>query len=182
MDGHISFLKEVNIVLFSYEILNIVSDKGKLAKKLRSSPTQLKNITLTDHVGTVGGVLGKCLADIKKYDSVGDFVFDLSKKSIVNGTFNYIATNIPLLGILFATGGYTMTLYNIFSNKIVNSKKKFQQIGYLTFDIASSFGTGLLGAVVGQSLIPIPFVGAFVGSFVGSFIGEIGGKAITSKL
>ena len=91
-----------------------------MAKKLRNSPTQLKNVTLTDHVGTVGGALGKCLADIKKYESVGDFVFDLSKKTIVNGTFNYIATNIPLIGILFATGGYTMTLYNIFSNKIVN--------------------------------------------------------------
>ena len=170
MDGYRSILKKVIKPWLSYEILNLVSDKGKLAKKLRNSPTQLKNVTLTDHVGTVGGALGKCLADIKKYESVGDFVFDLSKKTIVNGTFNYIATNIPLIGILFATGGYTMTLYNIFSNKIVNKKKKFQQVGYLTFDIASTFGTGLLGAVVGQSLIPIPFLGAFVGSFVGSFI------------
>lgn len=130
----------------------------------------------------MGGALGKCLADIKKYDSVGDFVFDLSKKSILSGTFNYIATNIPLVGVLFATGGYTFTLFSIFSNKNVNTTKKFQQMGYITFDVASSLGTGLIGAVVGQSLIPVPFLGAFIGGFVGSFIGEIGGKAITNKL
>lgn len=137
---------------------------------------------MTDHFSTVGGALGKCLADIKKYDSVGDFVFDLSKKSILSGTFNYIATNIPLVGVLFATGGYTFTLFSIFRNKNVNTTKKFQQMGYITFDVASSLGTGLIGAVVGQSLIPVPFLGAFVGGFVGSFIGEIGGKAITNKL
>lgn len=55
-------------------------------------------------------------------------------------------------------------------------------MGYITFDVASSLGTGLIGAVVGQSLIPVPFLGAFIGGFVGSFIGEIGGKAITNKL
>jgi hypothetical protein len=148
-----------------------VSDKGHLAKKLRNSPTKLKDITMTDHFSTFGGTLGKCLADIKKYESIGDFVFDLSKKSILSGTFNYVATNIPLLGILFATGGYSYTLFGILSNKNVNKSKKFQQMGYITFDIASSLGTGLIGAAVGQTLIPVPFLGAFVGGFVGSFIG-----------
>jgi hypothetical protein len=84
--------------------------------------------------------------------------------------------------VLFATGGYTFTLFSIFRNKNVNTAKKFQQMGYITFDVASSLGTGLIGAVVGQSLIPVPFLGAFIGGFVGSFIGEIGGKAITNKL
>ena len=126
---------------------------------------------MKDHFSSVGGSLGKCLADIKKYDSVGDFMFDFSKRSIISGTVSYIAKNIPLVGILFATGGYTLTIYNIFGNKHVNKTKKFQQVGYVTFDIASTFGTGLLGAVVGQSLIPVPFLGAFVGGFVGSFVG-----------
>jgi hypothetical protein len=109
-------------------------------------------------------------------------MFDLSKRSIVNGTFNYIATNIPLIGIMFATGGYSYTLYSIFSNKIVNKKKKMQQVGFITVDMLSSFGTGMLGAVVGQSVIPIPILGAFIGGMVGGFIGELGAKVITSKL
>ena len=137
---------------------------------------------MIDHVGTFGGALGKCLASIKSYESVGDFMFDLSKRSIVNGTFNYIATNIPLIGIMFATGGYTYTLYSILSNKIVNKKKKIQQVGFITVDMLSSLGTGFIGAVVGQSVIPIPVVGAFIGGMVGGFIGEIGAKLITSKL
>lgn len=130
----------------------------------------------------MGGALGKCLADIRKYDNVGEFMFDISKKSIISGTFNYIATNIPLIGIMFASGGYTYTLYSIFSNKTLNKKKKFQQLGFVTVDVASSLGSGLIGAVIGQSVIPIPFLGAFLGGFVGGFIGELGGKALTNKL
>jgi len=137
---------------------------------------------MTDHIGTVGGALGKCLADIKNYDSAGDFMFDLSKKSFINGTFNYIATNIPLIGIMFASGGYTYSMYSIFSNKNVNKKKKFQEIGFMTVDTASSLGSGLLGATIGQSVIPIPFVGAFIGGFIGGFIGELGSRAILNKL
>lgn len=137
---------------------------------------------MTDQIGTFGGALGKCLADIRNYDSIGDFMFDLSKKSIINGTFNIIATNIPLIGMMFATGGYSFTLYSIFKNKSINKKKKFQQLGVVSVDIATSFGSGMVGAVVGQSLIPIPFLGAFVGGFVGGFIGEISGKALINKL
>ena len=40
----------------------------------------------------------------------------------------------------------------------------------------------MVGAVVGQSLIPIPFLGAFIGGFIGGFIGEISGKALINKL
>jgi hypothetical protein len=122
------------------------------------------------------------LASIKSYESIGDFMFDLSKRSIINGSFNYIATNIPLIGIMFATGGYTYTIYSILNNKIVNKKKKIQQVGFITVDMLSSLGTGLIGAVVGQSVIPVPIVGAFIGGMVGGFIGEIGAKLITSKL
>ena len=89
----------------------------------------------------------------------------------MSGTFNYVAQKIPLVGILFVTGGFSYTLYGIFSNDSVNKKKKFQQVGYVTFDVASTVGTGILGAAVGQLLIPVPFLGAFVGAFVGSFVG-----------
>jgi len=119
----------------------------------------------------MGGALGKCLANIKDYDSVGDFMVDLSKKSLMNGTFNYIATNVPLIGVLMASGGYTFSLYSIFSNKAKNKKKKMQELGFVTVDVASSIGSGLLGAAIGQSVIPIPFLGAFLGGFVGSFVG-----------
>jgi phage tail tape-measure protein len=52
----------------------------------------------------------------------------------------------------------------------------------MTVDTASSIGSGLIGATIGQSLIPIPFLGAFVGGFIGGFIGELGGKALINKL
>jgi hypothetical protein len=158
--------------------MSLVNDKNAMAKKLRNSPTELKTVTTTFYFSTMGGAMGKCLADINKYESVTDFVFDISKRSVVSGTFNYVASRVPLIGILFVTGGYSLTLFGIFSNESVNYSKKFQQVGYVTFDVASTIGTSLLGAAVGQALIPVPFLGAFLGAFVGGFVGEVGGKAI----
>ena len=162
--------------------MTLVSDKGQMAKKLRYSPTELKNFTNVAYFSTVGGVLGKCLADINKYDSVGDFMIDLSTKTITSGTIHYMALKIPLVGIILVTGGFSYTLFGIFSNKKIDEKKKLQQMGYVTFDVAATVGTGILGAFVGQALIPVPFLGAFVGAFVGSFVGEIGGKTVIKLL
>lgn len=44
----------------------------------------------------------------------------------------------------------------------------------------TTVGTSILGAITGQMLIPIPFVGALIGSVIGGFIGEKGGKHINS--
>jgi hypothetical protein len=55
-------------------------------------------------------------------------------------------------------------------------------LGNLTIDTASSVGSGILGAFVGQSLIPVPFLGAFIGGVVGGLVGELGGKAISKYL
>ncbi len=126
---------------------------------------------MLNNVTTIGGSLGKCLADINKYDSATDFMMDLSKGAAISGTFNYLIYNIPLIGYLFVTGGYTYSFYSIFSNKYSTFEKKFQQMGNLTIDTASSFGSGFLGAFIGQTLIPVPVVGAFIGGLVGGFIG-----------
>lgn len=47
---------------------------------------------------------------------------------------------------------------------------------------ATALGTGLLGATIGQSLIPVPVLGAFIGGLVGGFIGELGTRTITSLI
>jgi hypothetical protein len=174
--------KSILLSYFSYDISNLITNKVKLAQRFRESPTQLKNITMIDNIGTVGGTLGRCLANINKYESMGDFIIDLSKRSMISGSFNYVATSVPLLGYIFATGGYTYSFYYIFSNKLFNKKKKLQELGTVTIDTASSIGSGLIGATIGQTLIPIPIVGAFIGGVVGGLIGEIGGRQISDQL
>eukprot|EP00919_Chromeraceae_sp_WS-2016_P070049 GHVR01166085.1.p1 GENE.GHVR01166085.1~~GHVR01166085.1.p1 ORF type:complete len:127 (+),score=8.53 GHVR01166085.1:874-1254(+) len=126
---------------------------------------------MISNVSTVGGSLGKCLANIRKYKNVTDFMFDLTKNTAVGGTFNYLVSNVPIIGYLLVTGGYSISFYSIFSNQMSNRTKKIQEIGNITIDTASSIGSGILGAVIGQSLIPIPILGAFVGGVVGSFVG-----------
>ena len=84
---------------------------------------------------------------------------------------SYMINAVPLLGYLFITGGFTYSFYYIFSNKYSNTGKKFRDLGNMTIGTGCSLGSGLLGAVVGQSLIPVPGLGAFIGGFVGGFLG-----------
>lgn len=115
--------------------------------------------------------MGKCLAEIDMYDNVGDFMVSLSKRTIIGGSFNYLIMSVPLLGYVFVTGGFSYTFYYIFSNQYANSDKKLRELRNVTIGSATSLGSGLLGATVGQSLIPIPVLGAFIGGLVGGFIG-----------
>lgn len=151
--------------------MSLIQNKKNLATKLRNVPTEIKTLTMLNNVGTIGGSLGKCIADINNYDSASDFMMDLTKGAAISGTFNYLIYNVPLVGYLFVTGGYTYTFYSIFTNKYSTFGKKFQEIGNMTIDTASSVGSGIIGAFVGQSLIPVPVLGAFIGGVVGGFVG-----------
>ena len=115
--------------------------------------------------------MGRCLAEIDKYQNVGHFMADLSRRTLVGGSMGYMINAVPLLGYLFISGGCTYSFYYIFSNKYANKVKKMRDLGNMTIGTAASLGSGLLGAAVGQILIPIPGVGAFVGGFVGGFLG-----------
>lgn len=44
-------------------------------------------------------------------------------------------------------------------------------MGNMGIDTASSVGSGLLGAFIGQSLIPVPVLGAFIGGVIGGLVG-----------
>jgi hypothetical protein len=126
---------------------------------------------MLNNINAIGGSLGKCLADINKYDSASDFMMDLSKGAAISGTFNYLIYSVPLIGYLFVTGGYTYSFYAIFSNRYSTFNKKFREIKNMTIDTVSSVGSGIIGAFVGQSLIPVPVLGAFIGGVVGGLIG-----------
>lgn len=107
---------------------------------------------------------------------------DLSRRTLIAGSMSYMINAVPILGYLFISGGFTYSFYYIFSNKYSNSSKKFRELGNMTLTTASSVGSGLLGAVIGQTMIPIPGVGAFVGGLVGGFLGEFGGRKLCEKL
>jgi uncharacterized membrane protein len=103
---------------------------------------------------------------------------DLSKRTIVGGSVTYMINTVPILGYIFITGGFTYSFYYIFSNKFSNKKKKLRDLGNMTIGTATSIGSGILGAAIGQTLIPIPVLGTFIGGFIGGFLGEFGGRKI----
>lgn len=124
--------------------------------------------------------MGKCLAEIDMYDDVGQFMVSLSKRTIIGGSFNYILMSVPLLGYVFVTGGFTYTFYYIFTNQYANSDRKLRQLRNVTIGSATSIGSSLIGATIGQTLIPIPILGAFIGGLVGGFLGEFGARAFSN--
>ena len=57
---------------------------------IRNSPTQIEKLSYVDNISTVGGSLGACLANLRNYDSIGQFVQDFSKKTIISSSLNYL--------------------------------------------------------------------------------------------
>jgi hypothetical protein len=98
-------------------------------------------------------------------------MISLSKRTVIGGSFNYLLMQVPLLGYVFVTGGFTYTFYYIFSNKYANTDKKMREIRNITIGSATSVSSGIIGAMIGQTLIPVPMLGAFIGGLVGGFLG-----------
>lgn len=157
--------------MVSTDIVKLIKNKKALAERMRNTSIHPPQMTMIDNINVIGGTMGRSLAEIGDYDSVGQFMGTLSKRMMIGGSLNYMLTSVPLLGYIFITGGYTYSFYYIFKNKYANSDKKLREIKHMTIGTASSIGSGLLGATVGQTLIPIPVLGAFIGGFIGGFLG-----------
>jgi hypothetical protein len=130
----------------------------------------------------LGGNLGKCLANINKYKDANHFLKDLSKYTIIGGSISYILSKVPILSYLIIAGGFSYTFYHTWSNRTTSNMKKAKQIGKDTVSAVGSVGSSVAGMMIGQSLIPIPFLGVFVGGVIGGFLGQTGMKLINKLI
>ena len=89
---------------------------------------------------------------------------------------------IPIVGFLIAAGSFTHAFYKIFSNHFSTDSKKLSEITGFVVKTGATVGTSIVGALIGQTLIPIPVVGALVGTVVGGLMGERGCKKVTSMI
>ena len=71
-------------------------------------------------------------------------------------------------------GGFSYSLYHILTCDYKNNKHRLEDFGKITIKTSASIGGGLIGATVGQMLIPIPVVGMFVGGVIGGFLSAFG--------
>jgi hypothetical protein len=60
----------------------------------------------------------------------------------------------------------------VLRNKISTKKEKFKAFGKIALGTSTTVGTSITGGIIGQSLIPIPLLGAFIGGLIGGIIGE----------
>lgn len=96
---------------------------------------------------------------------------DLSKRTVISGSMNYIFAKIPIMNYFFVAGGLTYAFYHTFSNEVTSNKAKMKQLGNASVTAVGSIGSAFAGMAIGQALIPVPFVGAFVGGVFGGFFG-----------
>lgn len=57
-----------------------------------------------------------------------------------------------------------------------------KQIGKASITAVGSFGSAVVGMMIGQTLIPVPFLGAFVGGVIGGFLGQTGGNLMNKLM
>lgn len=163
------------------QLEKILIRKEEIISEMRTAPTSVTKIYM-EGVENAGDSLGKCLANFKNYDSINSFVKDFSKKTAIAGSISYMVLRMPLLGGLMIVGGFSYTLFNVLTNDYKNNQNKLADIGKLTIKTSASIGGGLIGATVGQALIPIPFVGAFFGGVIGGFLSTVGSNKAFSFL
>lgn len=119
---------------------------------------------------------------MKKYTEAADFFRDLSQRAVLAKSIQEIMQTFPIVGFLMAAGSFGRAFYQIFSNKFSTDSKKLAQITGFTIKTGATIGTSILGAFVGQALIPVPVVGALVGTVVGGLLGERGCREVTSMI
>jgi len=107
---------------------------------------------------------------------------DLSKSTVISGSVSYILVSVPILSYFMIAGGLTYTFYHTFNNQATSTLKKFKQLGKTSVTAMGSVGSAVAGMMLGQSLIPVPFLGAFVGGVIGGFLGQTGTNLMTKLM
>jgi hypothetical protein len=119
---------------------------------------------------------------MKKYQTASDFFKDLSKRAILSKSIEEIMMVIPIVGFLIAAGSFTRAFYKIFSNHFSTGSKKLSEITGFVVKTGATVGSSIVGALIGQTLIPIPIFGALVGTVVGGLLGERGCRQVSSMI
>lgn len=100
----------------------------------------------------------------------------MSKTTAIYGTISIMMAEVPIISYLIIAGGFTYSFYVTFKNGATSKIKKAKLIGNATLTAVGSIGSTIGGILLGQALLPIPFLGAFVGGVLGGFFGTKGVK------
>jgi hypothetical protein len=122
------------------------------------------------------------LVDIDNYESTNEFFVYLSKNALVGKSISFMLEEVPILNYFIVAGGLSYTVYVNYKDEIASSLTKMKNIGKASVLAVGSVGTAVTGIILGEIMIPIPFLGAFVGGVIGGYFGEKGNRFITSIL
>ena len=134
------------------------------------------NFQLAD--ATTGGILA-----MSGTGAIGNFLFKLVQgKEKINTLSKNLArdagssigltvlmTTMPFVVLSIASVVGVKALNDLGSNQFINGKKKVSIVSDIVARTGTKAAMTIGGAAVGQTLIPVPFVGAFIGGVIGGF-------------
>lgn len=78
---------------------------------------------------------------------------------------------IPTIGFFLVVSGFGFSIKSTIGSNILNVKSKMKGFANIMLKSGSQIVSGTAAAIIGQSVIPIPFLGAFIGGLIGGIIG-----------
>lgn len=126
--------------------------------------------------------LGRLMEDLMfSSKSLRDCLKSFGKDSSASeGMLTFIVLQIPLVGGTFFTVMEFYGLGKILKSSHISRDDKVEEVFKKVTKVGFTVGTVVTTSLIGQIVIPIPFVGAVIGSLVGGVFSSIIGKVIDS--
>ena len=106
---------------------------------------------------------------MERKERTSTLVVKLAKDSSSGFVVGIMITNIPYVGIALASVLGVYSIKNVFSNKLIKNSERVKAVAEALTKNGACLGMAFGGGVVGQMIIPVPFLGAFIGSAIGGF-------------
>jgi hypothetical protein len=116
--------------------------------------------------GAIGNFLFKL---VEGKDEVQEISQKFVKDAGSSAALTVIMTTMPFVGLSIASVVGAKAINDLRKNKYIKPSKKVTIISEILARTGAKAALTIGGAAIGQTLIPIPFLGAFVGGVIGGF-------------
>ena len=128
------------------------------------------SILSTDIAMSGSGALGNFLYKlVEGKDNINNISKNFARDAGSSVAITVLVSTMPLIAISLASVLGVKAINDLRKNKFIKSQRKAVIISDILARAGTKTAFAVGGAIVGQSLIPVPFLGAFIGGVVGGF-------------
>ena len=171
-EGHKVISKNINNGWFQVDKTYVMSGTNATdilsanAINLQMSAQAMSGAFLMCGTGAVGSFLFKL---VQGKESVHKISKELARDAGSSVALTVLMSTMPFVAISIASVLGVKTINDLRNNEFISDHKKVTIISEVLARAGTKTAFAVGGAVVGQSLIPVPILGAFIGGVVGGF-------------